>query len=56
MDGERNLPLHLAVENGHVNLIKFCIEKSKTAGELNCHDFKIDRFFSFLDRFDKLFF
>nr|XP_039268134.1 transient receptor potential cation channel subfamily A member 1 homolog isoform X2 [Styela clava] len=31
-DGEKNLPLHLAIENGHLDLVEFCIEKSIGAG------------------------
>nr|XP_018668223.2 transient receptor potential cation channel subfamily A member 1 homolog isoform X2 [Ciona intestinalis] len=32
VDAEKNLPLHLAIENGHMELVKFCIQKSKEVG------------------------
>ncbi|CAK8698608.1 transient receptor potential cation channel subfamily A member 1-like isoform X2 [Clavelina lepadiformis] len=32
VDAEKNLPFHLAIENGHMNLVEFCVEKSRLAG------------------------
>uniref|UniRef100_H2Y8X8 Ion transport domain-containing protein n=1 Tax=Ciona savignyi TaxID=51511 RepID=H2Y8X8_CIOSA len=32
VDAEKNLPLHLAIENGHLAVVKFCIQKSKEVG------------------------
>ena len=33
-DADKNLPLHLAIENGHLDLVEWCIERGKKAGLL----------------------
>ena len=33
VDGDKNLPLHLAIENGHFELVRLCIERIKQAGK-----------------------
>ena len=31
-DSDRNLPLHLAIENGHLDLVQLCIEQASRSG------------------------
>jgi len=33
MDNEKNLPLHLAIQNGNLSLANFCMDKGKRSGE-----------------------
>ena len=31
-DSDKNLPVHLAIENGHLELVQLCIDQGKKAG------------------------
>ena len=33
VDNDKNLPLHLSIENGHLSLVEFCFEMCKKAGQ-----------------------
>ena len=35
-DAEKNLPFHLAIENGHLELVKLCIQRAKKEGKIYC--------------------
>jgi len=32
VDSEKNLPLHLAIENGHLSMVEFCLQQAESAG------------------------
>ena len=33
MDIDKNLPLHMAIDNGHFEMTRFCVERAKQTGD-----------------------